>query len=163
MKTILHVILILMISDIASYAQKVRNLDEMNEKKRNEYLIKKTKKVVMRFGPGYYRDKKTPVIKRVIIGQNDSISAAWMLREHKGRVFYAVYLRHDPQSEYMHLGYAARVFFWADTGVAFEVMFGNSFGVGDIDKPEIYNNKKWVIKYKWQAPSDQLPYFPIVE
>lgn len=36
MKTILHVILILMISDIASYAQKVRNLDEMNEKKRNE-------------------------------------------------------------------------------------------------------------------------------
>ena len=112
MKTILHVILILMISDIASYAQKVRNLDEMNEKKRNEYLIKKTKKVVMRFiKTGYYRRQKTPVIKRVIVGQNDSISAAWMLREHKGRVFYAVYLRHDPEFEYMHSGYAACVFF----------------------------------------------------
>jgi hypothetical protein len=86
-----------------------------------------------------------------------------MLREHKGRVFYAVYLRHDPKFEYMHSGYAACVFFWADTGIAFEVMFGNGFGVGDIDKPEIYNDKTWVMPYKWQPPSDQLPYFPIVE
>ena len=76
MKTPLYVILILMISNIASYAQKVRNLDEMNEKKRNEYLIKKTKKVVMRFGPGYYREKKTPVSNRVIVVQNYSSTAS---------------------------------------------------------------------------------------
>ena len=63
MKTILHVILILMISDIASYAQKLRNLDEMNEKKRNEYLIKKTKKLSCGLDRGITGTKKHPSSK----------------------------------------------------------------------------------------------------
>ena len=161
MKTILHVILILMISNIASYAQKVRNLDEMNEKKRNEYLIKKRKSSHAGLDRGITGTKSSRY-QRVIVGQNDSISSGRMKLEHEGRVFYAVYLRHDPEFEYMHRGYAACVFFWADTGVAFSVSFGNGFGFVNIDKPRMYNDKTRVMPYKWQAPrKDQ--YFPIVE
>ena len=151
MKTLLCFILV--ISTLTSSLPKTRNLDKMNEKERNEYLIKYATKVVKKHGPEYYRKEKPPVINRIIVNEkNDSISSGGMRADHEGRAYYIVTFPHDPNYEYMHAGFAARVFFWADTGIAFTVMFGNGWGYTEIDQPEKYKNEKRVMPYKWEDP-----------
>ena len=57
-----------------------------------------------------------------------------MRREHKGRAYYLVEFPYDPNYEYFHAGFAARAYFWADTGIAFQVVFGNGWGFEEITR-----------------------------
>ena len=126
------------------YFQKDTNLDQMKEKERVEYLKKSSKKVVKQYGPDYYRKVKPLIIERIVIGVRDSISAGWMRREHKGRAY-----------EYFHAGFAARVYFWADTGIVFQVVFGNGWGFVEIDQPEKYKDQERIMEYERQPPKKQ--------
>ena len=137
------------------YFQKDTNLDQMKEKERVEYLKKSSKKVVKQYGPDYYRKVKPLIIERIVIGVRDSISAGWMRREHKGRAYYLVEFPYDPNYEYFHAGFAARVYFWADTGIAFQVVFGNGWGFVEIDQPEKYKDQERIMEYERQPTKKQ--------
>ena len=45
------------------------------------------------------------------------MSAGWMRRGHKGQAYYLVEFPYDPNYEYFHAGFAARIYFGADTGI----------------------------------------------
>ena len=90
-----------------------------------------------------------------VIGVRDSISAGWMRREHKGRAYYLVEFPYDPNYEYFHAGFAARVYFWADTGIVFQVVFGNGWGFVEIDQPEKYKDQERIMEYERQPPKKQ--------
>ena len=154
MKTLICFIFFAVLSTTV-YSQKDTNLDQMKEKERVEYLKKNSKKVVKQYGPDYYRKVKPLIIERIVIGVRDSISAGWMRREHKGRAYYLVEFSHDPNYEYFHAGFAARVYFGADTGIAFQVVFGNGWGFVEIDQPEKYKDQERIMEYERQPPKQQ--------
>ena len=78
-----------------------------------------------------------------------------MRREHKGRAYYLVEFPYDPNYEYFHAGFAARAYFWADTGIAFQVVFGNGCGFVEIDQPEKYKDQERIMEYERQPPKKQ--------
>ena len=108
---------------VSAFAES-KNLDKMSEKKRTEHLIKEAKEIVMKYGPGFYRDTKPPVIKRYVIGKDESILATWTEQANQGRSFYCIEYLYDETEESFYLKYAARVFFWGDTGKPIEVSLG---------------------------------------
>ena len=121
---------LLLLSVHSLYAQ---DLDKLCEKKRNEILIMTAKKVVMKHGPDYYRNYKLPVIEK------DSITTKNASERHRlniGRIFYRVKFLYDRKKEELNLNEAAMVAIWEDTGKAFSVLFGNGFGLFDLDKEE---------------------------
>ncbi len=129
------------------------NLDSLTTQQRREYLVREADKMVKRYAPGFYREIELPTVNRIVVGsKNDTISAAWMRTEEAGRAYYIVTYPHDSNYEYMHMGFAAQVSFWADNGVAFEIMDGDGYGYVDISKVEIYNDPKYVRPYQWTAP-----------
>ena len=83
------------------------------------------------------------------------MSAGWMRREHKGRAYYLVEFPYDPNYEYFHAGFAARIYFGADTGIAFQVVFGNGWGFVEIDQPEKYKDQERIMEYERQPPKKQ--------
>lgn len=70
----------------------------------------------------------------------------------RGRAYYLVEFPCDLNYEYFHVEFAARVYFWADTGIAFQVVFGNGWGFVEIDQPEKYKDQERVMKYERQPP-----------
>ena len=56
------------------------------------------------------------------------MSAGWMRRGHKGQ---------------------------ADTGIAFQVVFGNGWGFVEIDQPEKYKDQERIMEYERQLPKKQ--------
>ena len=75
------------------------------------------------------------------------MSAGWMRRGHKGQAY--------PNYEYFHAGFAARIYFGADTGIAFQVVFGNGWGFVEIDQPEKYKDQERIMEYERQLPKKQ--------
>lgn len=69
-----------------------------------------------------------------------------------GRAYYIVCFPYDKNYELFALGYAAEVIIWADTGVAYSIMFGNYGGFFNIDKPYVYNDSTKVVPYDWYPP-----------
>ncbi len=132
--------------------KKTVNVDSLSEKKRTEYLTKVAEKVVKHFGPGYYRKIRPLVIDKITITPQDTISPPYMKREFMGRTYYRVRFPYDENYEFFPLGYAAEVIIWADTGIAYSVVFGNEFGVVDINNPKIYNDSRYIMQYEWQPP-----------
>ena len=49
----------------------------------------------------------------------------------------------------------AKIYFWADTGIAFQVVFGNGWGFVEIDQPEKYKDQERIMEYERQPPKKQ--------
>jgi len=113
------------------------------------------KEVVMKHGPDYYREVAPPVIERKIINE----SSHWSLWEKfPGRAYYTVTYPYDESVESFHLDFAARVWIWEDTGVAYRVGFGNNHGIGNLDDPEAWKGvdmRRYVMPYERQPPRER--------
>jgi len=107
----------------------MRNLEKKEESKRNDYLIKISKEVIMAFGPDYYREYKEPIISDITVFpetfKNDPV-----LKDKKlfGRKYYSVTYVYDTSVENLKYSIAARVNIWADNGQPASVFFGSGFG-----------------------------------
>ncbi|MDR2563117.1 MAG: hypothetical protein LBC98_04160 [Prevotellaceae bacterium] len=106
----------------------LQNLDKMPQAKRDSTLISIASDVVLKYGPGYYREDKEPVIIR---GQ-DSPGA---------RIYYSVKFLYDETQESLEWDYAAIVRIWADTGKPASVLFGNWVG-RSVYEAELQNPEK---------------------
>ena len=89
---------------------------------KRDSLIFLAKEVILKLGPDYYREYKTPVIE-----------------ERKGeanRTFYRIIIPYDQTQEKLEWFNAAEVDIWADTFEPFGVLFGCNLGInirGDLD------------------------------
>ena len=104
-----------------------QDLDKLSKGKRNKLLVKTAKEVVIKHGPGYYREYKKPIIERGVIPNREDISKAD--KANVGRVFYTVTFPYNPQEEQLAFEYAAQVAYWGDKGKPESVHFGNGWGV----------------------------------
>ncbi|NDV64576.1 hypothetical protein [Bacteroides sp. 224] len=102
-----------------------QNLDQLPTKERNSVLIAKTKEVIMKHGPGYWREHKKPVIETKYISKNGFPEKG----ENIGRKYYNVKILYDKTVETLYdINCAAEVWIWADTGQILLIAFGNGYG-----------------------------------
>lgn len=126
-----------------------QNLDSLPQSKRDSILIAMSKAIILKHGPGYYREYKKPIIERKVCEEHP-------LMEEKdraliGKAFYCMTYLYDKSKERLDEDFAAKVFIWA-TGEPHSVWFGNRWGVS-LDLPETRSNKKVTV----------IPYDPVVE
>lgn len=121
----LSILLLILSYGIMTYAAN-DDLGKMSQEQRNEYLIKLSKKVIIIFGPGYYRENSIPIISDYKKFQASGTSP----EEAKctGREYYTVTFPYDKTKECLDFDFAARVDIWKDTGEPMEVLFGNGYG-----------------------------------
>ena len=110
-------------------SSKMRHLERKEDAKRNEYLIEKSKEVIMAFGSDYYGDYKEPLITDIKTFK-ETFKDDPVLKNKKlfGRKYYTVTYQYDPSVETLLYNYAAAVDIWADDGQPKEVRFGNGRG-----------------------------------
>lgn len=109
---------------ISTFSQK---LDKLSRKKRNQYLVETAKDIIKKYGPGYYREYKSPIIQTDTIPNRDNLSERD--KKHVGRVFYKVHFPYDPCQDHLGTEYIASVTFWKDTGQPSSVFFACGFGL----------------------------------
>lgn len=151
MKKLMILTLVAMFLSFGAEA-KDKNLAKMAEKKRNEYLIIISKEMVMKHGPDYYRELATPVIKREAVTDYYT----WLYEKYPGRIYYTVEYPYDDTEESFKMDYAAKTFIWEDTGIAFQISFGNGIGRTHLDDPAIWTGREVVARYIKQ-PSKKKP------
>jgi hypothetical protein len=100
-----------------------QNLDSMPQEQRDSILIAKSKEIVLRYGPEYYREYKTPVIEEYITSNDD------FFKENVGRKIYSVIFPCDTTKEWLREGFAVMARFWGDTGSPESITFGNGVGL----------------------------------
>src|SRR5574344_531163 len=99
-----------------------KNLDAISKQERDSLLILTAKDVVLKYGPGYYRDYKLPTIKR---GQNPPKGVQNPTGKDANRGYYDVVFHYDTNKELLEYDYAYWVKIWSDTGKPSIVVFGN--------------------------------------
>jgi hypothetical protein len=120
-----QILLILFLATIAMTAYS-QNLDKMSKENREATLIDTAKKIVLKYGPDYYREYKKPTIgQRFVVGNNDEYYG----KENSGRALYSVIFYYDTIKEILDYKYAARVAIWEDTGKACEVFLEMVWGL----------------------------------
>ncbi|MEG0455184.1 MAG: hypothetical protein RR559_07565, partial [Bacteroides sp.] len=87
----LLLLIVAVFSFTAAIAQKV-DLKTMNEKKKNEYLIRLGKEICKKFGPGYYRKDAHPIITEGVFNSDDKRAE---IRKNIGREYYIVTFPYD--------------------------------------------------------------------
>jgi hypothetical protein len=115
-----------------AFTAKSQNLDLLPKTKRDSLLITVAKEIVLKYGSGYYREYKEPIVKRnqeppkgtpvPIPYINET---RYTTGEMAGRVIYSVTFLYDETKELLEKDFAARVSFWGDTGSPTNVQFGN--------------------------------------
>lgn len=146
MKIIVIITLFLLGYNSVSLSQ---NLDSYPQAKRDSILVSIAKEVILKYGPGYYREFSNPEIKRLKFppkGERNSTG------ENANRIYYIVTFRYDKTKELLEFDFAAFVRFWADTGIPDAVSFGNGIGV---NIPESHA-KKFISK-KQKNKEDTIP------
>jgi hypothetical protein len=113
MKTVKIIIVFALFFPFICYSQ---NLDNLPKEKRDSILIAKAKEIVLIWGPAYYREYKSPIIKREVTNLN---------YPGGGRIFYIVTFLYDKTKETLDEDFAAEVRIWADTGIVGGITFGN--------------------------------------
>ncbi len=121
----LSILLLILSYGIMTYAAN-DDLGKMSQEQRNEYLIKLSKKVIITFGPGYYRENSIPIISNCKKFQASDTSPEKV--EYIGREYYTVTFPYDKTKECLEFDYAAKVYIWKDTGEPMNVFFGNGYG-----------------------------------
>ena len=104
-------------------------LSQMDSVKRNEYLVKLAREVVLNFGPGYYRDNLNPTISDLKVFSDSSLVKRFPEAQQKlGKKYYVVTIPYDHTQEQLEWSYAAEVEIWEDDGEPKGVMFGHNLG-----------------------------------
>jgi hypothetical protein len=98
-----------------------QNLDSMPQAQRDSLLIATAKEVVLKYGPGYYREYKEPVIER---GQLPAKGELNPTGKKAGKIYYRVTFLYDKTIEMLEYDFAAIVGFSGDTGKPTGVQFG---------------------------------------
>lgn len=128
------------------------DLDKMSEKRRINYLVRETKKIVMRYGPGFYRPSEAPEISRYVAGEKKSKLHSEIARANKGRAYYVVTYPYDETEESFYANFSTRLFFWADNGAPIMVMFGGGWYF-DLEDPITGSPEdKRFFEYKKEPP-----------
>ena len=109
------------------------NLDSLSAERRNKKLIKLAKEVVLRHGPGFYREYKPPVIKSQRVSDKTVDMTVEMIKKYKGRFYYTVEYPYNKKEEIFWGVYSAKVFIWKDTGKVFYIEFGGTIGIENYD------------------------------
>ena len=109
------------------------NLDSLSTERRNKKLIKLAKEVVLRHGPGFYREYKPPVIKSQRVSDKNGDLRINLRKKYKGRSYYTVEYPYDLKEEVFGSFYSAKVYVWGDTGKVFYIVFGGGFGIQNYD------------------------------
>lgn len=168
MKNLIIAVVSVLVLFVAEAKTRRVNLDRLTEKKRTEYLISKAKEVVMRYGPGYYRDYAAPVIEREVFDTSKVGAPQSFLEENANRVQYIVKYPYDKSKERFFGEYSAEVGFWADSGEPYTVTFGNGWGFGlfQFTEEEIksgkhvmpYDSIRHLLKYRDRWPGFKVIY-----
>jgi hypothetical protein len=133
--TILLLIVLTAISCVSNKA--VTNLGALSKMQREKYLIDQSKETILKYGPDYYRNYKTPLIEEREICSADT-SGGWPVEMGAkiGRKYFTVTYLYDSSKELLDWDYAAYVAIWADTGTPFSVIFGCGYGRAIFDGAE---------------------------
>ena len=101
-----------------------QNLDNLPTEKRDSLLKAMSKEIILKYGPGYYREYKEPTIKRIVVPASDTNPEGINV----GRAFYTIIYWYDKTKERLEEDFAAKVKIWADTGEPASVLFGCNYG-----------------------------------
>ena len=101
-----------------------QNLDNLPTKKRDSLLKAKSKEIILRYGPGYYREYKAPTIERIVVPPSETNPEGINV----GRAYYMITYWYDKTKERLEEDFAAIVRIWADTGEPAAVLFGCNYG-----------------------------------
>jgi len=126
MKQIIFMFLLCVSYNSLTLAQ---NLNSMPIAKRDSLLIAIAKEAVLKYGPDYYREYKTPVIITGKFPPAEQITDKRFVKL-AGRSYYLVTFLYDKTQEQLSYDFAAEVRIWEDTVSLFDVMFGNGWGRG---------------------------------
>lgn len=132
MKRILLLISLFLIVVLSVQAQK---LSELPQQQRDSILLLVAKAAVLRYGPDYYREYKTPSISFLSKYKSQTGPNTW-----KDGDIYIVTFFYDQSKERLAEDFAAKVSIWDDTKRAFSIYFGNAWGYFNLDKPETRSN-----------------------
>jgi hypothetical protein len=102
-----------------------QNLDSLPQSQRDSILISTAKEAVLRYGPGYYREYKEPVIERVQTPPKGTLNPTG---ENAGRICYRVTFLYDTVKERLGHDFAAIVLVWEDIGKPYIVSFPTGYG-----------------------------------
>lgn len=138
-----------------------QNLDSLPQQQRDSILIEVAKEVVLKYGPGYYREYKRPVITR---SQVPPLGEVNLTGDDANRIFYEVVFLYDKSKEQLSYDFAARVLIWSDSRKPIDVMFGNGLGrvipevnqrstKEDIDQVPYQQADEWMRKYINASPN----------
>lgn len=119
MKTLNKITLIILVCMNCINMTKAQNTGTMSAAKRDS-LISLAKEVVLKLGPDWYREYKSPVI------EERKHDGSW---SKAGRIYYHVAFPYDRTQEKLAWYYAAEVDIWEDTFEPFSVGFGNGLGL----------------------------------
>lgn len=127
-------------------------LDSVTKKKLDKKLIKLTKEVVLKHGPGYYREYKEPIINYRHVERNARDLSSSVLERNLGRVFYTVEYPYNREEESFNGSYSAKVYFWEDLTI-FYVNFGHGMGIFNYATLSRTEKKNLVIPFTKHKPS----------
>lgn len=130
------------------------NLDSLSQVERNKKLVRMAKEVVLRHGPGFYREYKEPVIKKQLVSDDTRDLKTSTKEKYKGRSYYTIEYPYNLNEEvFIAARFAAKVYVWGDTGDIFIVEFGNGFGIYDYDSLSEKKKKKLpIVEYHKRLP-----------
>jgi hypothetical protein len=158
--------IMLLIIALTSYTTAIlsQNLDSLPELKRDSILIAKAKEAVLRYGPEYYREYKTPLIYLFTVPSKGEKNPKG---ENAGRKMYSVTFPYDTTMELLGEQFAAKVHIWIDTGKLRSVSFGNGLAMivegleNDPEKiesiPQIQYQEAIYPIYDWDNPEQKEP------
>ena len=143
--------LFIFIASHTLYAQEV-NLSKMDSVKRDEYLINKSKEVIMNFGFDYLSACNSPEITGpFVFDEHDGFYRPEMKR-NKGKKYYRVTYSYDHTKFFFSWDYAAYTLIWEKSGEPMAVGFGNGMGKHFLERP--YG--KWI--EMGVKEDDKIPY-----
>lgn len=151
MKTLIVIIINILSLSSVMYGQKIDtlNMDSLAIIKRDKKLIEMAKEVVLKHGPGYYREFQAPIIRQQIVSDKTRDLSQKQEKRNKGRLYYTVEYPYDDKIETFTNDYAAKIYFWEDFTI-FDILFGHGMGIFDYDKRSKSEKKNLVIPFeKW--------------
>ena len=175
MKTILRILILLILSTSSVIA---RDLRKMSKYERNEIILRKCKKAIFKYAPGYSRNF-APEITLVsesyvesIIRDYDAVlngtssvkyseeskktikknQGKWISKAKKGRRWYNVTYPFDHKVEAFPARASIGIFIWADTHEVFCITAGSMVTLWNLDETFPLSRKKKFIPYKKFPP-----------
>lgn len=130
-------------------------MDSITKMKLDKKLLKMTKDVVLKHGPGYYRVYKEPVVKYKRISNTTRDLFTSIKKNNMGRVYYTVEYPYNQKEEVFNNEYSAKVYFWKDLTI-FQIIFGHGMGILKYDTLSKAEKKNLIIPFEKLKPLKQI-------